>query len=137
MGRWEAAVRSGMGAAGAMLIAAVIGLGSAGASWGQGSPEKAPQSAPSAGNGAKLFADKCAGCHGIDGKGNKALGSRDFTDVARMEGLKDERLKAVILDGGMAHGLSSLMPAFKGQLSDAEVTALIAHLRGFSAPKKP
>ena len=97
--------------------------------------DKPAAPASSAVDGAKVFAAKCAACHGADGKGNKALGARDFTDAARMDKITDARIKSVILDGGKAHGLSPLMPPFKGQVSDAEIAALIKHIRAFTKKK--
>ena len=104
------------------VLVCVVGVSQA-----QDKPE-----APAEVDGAKVYAAKCAACHGVDGKGNKALGARDFTDAARMGAITDAKIKSVILDGGKAHGLSPLMPPFKGQVTEAEIAALIKHIRAFT-----
>ena len=86
--------------------------------------------------GATLFADRCAGCHGSDGRGG-GIGIRllamvrgadrpiDFTDARVMESWSQERLALVIHDGGKAVGRSTLMPAFGDRLSADEISDLI------------
>ncbi len=73
------------------------------------------------GLGGQLYSRNCATCHGDDGKGTLP-GVPDFT---RGEGLfqSNENLLRVIRDG------KSVMPAFKGILTDDEIRDLIAYLR--------
>ena len=95
----------------------------------------AEKAKPAAIDAASIYTAKCAACHGVDGKGNPGLGSRDFTDAALMDSRTDEQLFNVIRDGGLAHGLKALMPAFKGQISDEEIKALVAHIRAMKPTK--
>lgn len=68
-------------------------------------------------------------CHGADGHGDgtasKALKPppRNFHDAAYMSTRTDAQLAEVIKNGKGA------MPAWKAQLSDEQVNALVAHVR--------
>jgi cbb3-type cytochrome c oxidase subunit III len=73
-------------------------------------------------------ANKCAGCHGADGKGNpKIKGVPDFTDAAWQKKEGDGELA-----GAIKNGKKPIMPAFGDKLSEAEVKALVAYVRGFA-----
>jgi mono/diheme cytochrome c family protein len=89
--------------------------------------EKAPGAAKPASNidAAALFtSNKCATCHGADGKG-KIKGARDFTDAAWQKKESDSELAAVIKNG------KKPMPAYSDKLSDEEIKALVAYIRSF------
>ena len=77
-------------------------------------------------DGAALFKAKCAMCHGPDGSGQtpvgKSLKVRNLGS-ADVQKQSDAELSRTIVDG------KNKMPANKGKLSDAEVKALIAHIR--------
>lgn len=71
--------------------------------------------------GADVFQQKCASCHGSDGAGTalgKKLGAKDLksTKLPRTE------IEKVIADG------RGKMPAFRGKLSHEEVAALSAYI---------
>jgi mono/diheme cytochrome c family protein len=95
------------------------------------------------GAGAKLFADRCAGCHGSGGTGG-GMGIRflaflrggerplDFTDAAAMSAWSENRLALVITEGGRAVGRSALMPAYGAELSRDQVTDLVAYVRSLA-----
>ncbi len=74
------------------------------------------------GNAPELFSSTCAPCHGTDlsgGRGPSLFAERllsETTDAALLHTIREG-----IADGGM--------PAFKGQLSDADIGRLIAYLR--------
>ena|ERR1041384_7134340 len=76
----------------------------------------------------------CAKCHGEDGKGNTAMGrkagAKDYTDAKVQEGLKDEAAIKTIKEGLTVDGKKK-MDAYKDKLSDDEIKALVAHIRGF------
>lgn len=80
-------------------------------------------------NGKKVYADKCARCHGITGKGDgpkaETLEKKpaDYTDKKKMSELTDAQLKKVALDG------KSPMPAYKGKISDKDLEDVVAHIR--------
>ena len=89
--------------------------------------------APSA---VESFERHCAKCHGKDGKCQTRLGKRsgapDFTDQARQAKLTDEdAFKGIKFGRRNAKG-EERMDAFGGDLSDAEITALVTYVRGFA-----
>lgn len=95
-------------------------------------------------DGARLFAADCAACHGLDGRGRtRAEVGFDnplpnFTDCDFASREPDSDWSAIIHRGGPARSFDRIMPAFGDELSDAEIEALIAHLRQFCAePKWP
>lgn len=89
-----------------------------------------PAPAAAAGDlGAQVFAKRCALCHGPDGHGDgaasKALNPkpRNFHDQAYMATRTDAQLLEVIHKGKGA------MPKWEGQLSEAEIAAVLKHIR--------
>jgi mono/diheme cytochrome c family protein len=85
--------------------------------------------------GTRVFAQRCALCHGPDGHGDgpgsKALNPkpRNFHDTAYMSSRTDAQLLDTIHKGKGA------MPKWGGVLSEAEITAVLAHVRALG--KKP
>ena len=89
--------------------------------------DKAPAATKPASNidAAALFtSNKCATCHGADGKG-KIKGARDFTDAAWQKKETDADLAAVIKNG------KKPMPPYGDKLGDDEIKALVAYIRSF------
>ncbi len=81
--------------------------------------------------GEQLFKAKCASCHGQDGTGNAALAKAFNINVERMnlakpaiKGKSDAELSGVIKSGK-----GGLMPSWAGQLSNAEIHAIVQYLR--------
>jgi mono/diheme cytochrome c family protein len=79
----------------------------------------------------ELFVQRCARCHGRDGRGATKLGrmveAPDFTDGDWWGGgVSDERLKASIADG------KGEMPAFGKKLTRSEISSLAAYVREFA-----
>jgi cytochrome c553 len=76
--------------------------------------------------------DNCAKCHGADGSGNTKIGKKyklkDYTDAAVQSALKDDEMFKAIKDGVTQDG-KERMKAFKDDLSDAEITDLVAYIR--------
>ena len=89
--------------------------------------------------GKALYEQRCAPCHGPDGKANtptaKALRPppRDHTDGAYMNGLSDDHLFRVIKDGGPAVGKSPIMPP-QFDLKDDQLQNLAAFVRTLAVP---
>ena len=78
-----------------------------------------------------LFKQKCARCHGTDGRGETVLGEMlsvpNFTDEKWWKAeIKDERLIKSI-----AHGRDQ-MPAFEKKLTRQEIAWLAAYVRRFN-----
>ncbi|MDP6564619.1 MAG: cytochrome c [Alphaproteobacteria bacterium] len=78
----------------------------------------------------------CAQCHGLTGKGDGPnvtkdfpVSPRNFTSAAEMNKLTDADMKNVVMDGGPAASKSPMMPPWSKTLTDAEVDALVGHLR--------
>jgi len=79
-----------------------------------------------AADGAALYKAKCASCHAVNGSGDTAMGkAMKLRDLRSPEVQKqtDAELTKITADG------KGKMPAYKGKLTDAEITALVAHMR--------
>jgi cytochrome c oxidase cbb3-type subunit 3 len=86
-----------------------------------------------AADGDSVFKSHCAGCHGSDGKGNSAIGTPDFTSPKTLSGHSDADVTDTITNGREG----TIMPAWKGKLSDQEVAALVAYLRSLGRQVAP
>jgi len=82
------------------------------------------------------FETICGACHGPEGKGDGPAGAAlnpTPADFSNPEFWNDERtdahLKKVITEGGAAAGKSPLMAPYGGQFEEAEIDALIAHIK--------
>jgi cytochrome c553 len=82
---------------------------------------------------AENWDNSCANCHGADGSGNTKIGKKyrlkDYTDAAVQAGLKDAEMFDAIKGGVKDENGKDRMKAFKDELSDAEVTDLVANIR--------
>jgi cytochrome c6 len=79
-----------------------------------------------AADGAAVYKAKCAMCHGADGGGMTPMGkSMKLRDLrsSEVQKLSDAELTKVTADG------KGKMPAYKGKLTDAEISAVVAHMR--------
>jgi len=78
------------------------------------------------------WSDKCAKCHGEDGKGDTKMGHKlsisDFTDPAFQAKFTDAEAFKAIKSGLFDSKGKTIMKAAEG-LSDDEITALVAHVR--------
>jgi mono/diheme cytochrome c family protein len=76
-----------------------------------------------------LFQQNCARCHGADGRGETNLGkvynTPNLTDAEFQSRFSNKELTAIVTNG------KSGMPAFRKNLSRAEIAALITHVRRF------
>ena len=82
------------------------------------------------------WTDACAKCHGADGKGQskmgQKLGVKDFTDAKVQAAMKDEAATKAIKEGLKdADGKTQMKPF--DTLSDDEIKALVAYIRGLKA----
>jgi len=75
---------------------------------------------PSAGQ--RTFAARCAGCHGLDGRGSDK--APNIAGNAKMQHLSDDQISSIISTGVPGTG----MPAFRS-LSPAQVHSLVGYLR--------
>jgi cbb3-type cytochrome c oxidase subunit III len=91
----------------------------------------APQAAP-ASDGAALFQQNCAMCHGNDGKGFAAIKTPDFTDPKWQASMTDKEIAEVIKNGKKG----TPMPAFGGKLKQEDIQTLVRYIRAFDSSKK-
>jgi len=77
-----------------------------------------------------LFVQKCAKCHGEDGRAQtekgKKMKAQDFTDPDFQQHKKDEQLADAI-----ANGTEKDMPAFGKVLTPAEIESMVQTVRAF------
>lgn len=80
----------------------------------------------------EIWVKNCVKCHGEDGNGKTTMGKklaiRDYTDAKVQAELKDENMAKAIKEG-IKKDDATKMKAFS-DLSDGEVKALVAHVRG-------
>ncbi|OZI18853.1 cytochrome-c oxidase, cbb3-type subunit III [Bordetella genomosp. 9] len=72
-------------------------------------------------NGKDAYATYCVACHGVDAKGNQALGAPNLTDDVWLYGSSQRTIEATILNGR-----DSRMPAQEGVLTPAQIRILTA-----------
>jgi mono/diheme cytochrome c family protein len=91
--------------------------------------------AASAENAAQLYAQRCASCHGANGKGDGPAGKYlkpPPTDFATsLKGKTDVWIAKAIKGGGPAVGESPTMPPY-ADLSDAQVKGLVDYIKHFN-----
>ena len=80
-----------------------------------------PAGQTAAPDGAQLYRSNCAGCHG--GTGGGGIGPQ-LRDGAVLDAFKDAASQVAFVKSG-----ASGMPAFRNQLSDAEVQAVVEFTR--------
>jgi len=77
----------------------------------------------------------CAACHGVDGKGNQALGAPNLADDVWLHGWGENAIVAMINSGK-----ASDMPGQAGKLTEAQIHVLASYVWGLSnrpAPARP
>ena len=69
----------------------------------------------------------CAACHGVDGKGNTAIGAPNLTDDTWLHGWGEPAIVAMVNNGKV-----NVMPAQQGKLTEAQIHVLAAYVWGLS-----
>jgi cytochrome c oxidase cbb3-type subunit 3 len=69
----------------------------------------------------------CAACHGVDGKGNQALGVPNLTDKVWLHGWGEDAIVAIV-----TNGKTNVMPAHGQRLSAAQIHVLAAYVLSLS-----
>lgn len=88
-----------------------------------------------AAKGKEIFTNTCASCHGPEGKGDGVAAAaldpkpRDLSDAAYVSTLSNEHIYKVIDEGGASVGLSPMMAAWGGVLSEQDIYDVIAYIR--------
>ncbi|MBG6073271.1 MULTISPECIES: cytochrome-c oxidase, cbb3-type subunit III [unclassified Polaromonas] len=72
----------------------------------------------------------CAACHGVDGKGNQAIGAPNLTDDIWLHGWGENAIVAMINNGKV-----NQMPAQEGKLTDSQIHVLASYV--WSLSNKP
>jgi mono/diheme cytochrome c family protein len=86
-----------------------------------------------AADGARIYADRCGGCHGDEGRGDGPAAAavepkpRNFRSADFWHDKTDAGLRAVVMHGKPG----TMMPPFAGVLSDQEIAAVVAFIRHF------
>jgi cytochrome c oxidase cbb3-type subunit 3 len=88
-------------------------------------------------NEVKAFSGKqrftvCAACHGVDGKGNKAIGAPNLTDDYWLHGWGEPAIANMI-----RNGKSNVMPAQSPKLTADEIHVVSAYVLSLSASRLP
>jgi mono/diheme cytochrome c family protein len=95
---------------------------------------------PAGGNGqpdgAAIFKQRCATCHGTEAQGIEAIGTPNFTDPAVLGSLTDDQVAGIIRNG-KAGTKGMNMPAWAGKLTAVQIAAVTAYLRSVSSAKGP
>jgi cytochrome c oxidase cbb3-type subunit 3 len=94
-----------------------------------GTPGQSVQNDFMAAQGKKLYDGVCVACHGVDGKGNQAVGAPDLTDNYWMYGDSKESLRQTIVNG--RHGV---MPAHRELLGETRSRLVAAYVWSLSNP---
>ena len=74
----------------------------------------------------------CAACHGLDGKGNQALGAPNLADDTWLHGWGENAIVNIINSGK-----TSAMPGQAGRLTEAQIQVLAAYVWGLSNKPVP
>ena len=84
--------------------------------------------------GKPLFEQNCAACHGMDGKGNQAVGAPNLTDAVWLYGSSEATITDGINKGRHIDPAGShlAMPAHKDTLGPGKVQILAAYVWGLS-----
>ncbi len=69
----------------------------------------------------------CAACHGVNGKGNQALGAPNLTDDISLHGYGEAAIIAMV-----NNGKANLMPAQADKLTEAQIKVLASYVWGLS-----
>ncbi len=80
----------------------------------------------------EIYAEKCALCHGEDGKGTDAgigFGTKDFTDKEWQSSRTDDEFVNSITNGNPDN--TNYLP-FGDMLSEEEIKAMVPHVRTFA-----
>ena len=74
----------------------------------------------------------CAGCHGVDGKGNPAIGAPNLADKIWLHGFGEDAIVAMI-----ANGKTNVMPAQAQRLTPEQIHVLGAYVMSLSRNRTP
>lgn len=82
-----------------------------------------PADAGAVARAAPNFANQCAACHGVEGKGDVAFGAPNLTDAEWLYG--SDR---VSIRGQIVNGRGGVMPSWEGRLSPETIKAMAVYI---------
>jgi mono/diheme cytochrome c family protein len=82
---------------------------------------------------AALYKSKCTVCHADDGSGSGAMGKQ--LGVADLRSDAVQKQTDAQLTDSITNGKGKKMPAYKGKLTDAQITQLVGYLRDLAKKK--
>ncbi|MBV8380838.1 MAG: cytochrome-c oxidase, cbb3-type subunit III [Paucibacter sp.] len=74
----------------------------------------------------------CAGCHGMDGKGNQLIGAPNLTDDVWLHGWGEEAIVAIV-----TNGKTNIMPAHEKRLTPEQIHVLASYVWSLSHQGEP
>lgn len=87
-------------------------------------------------DGPAIYRDACARCHGPEGIPTRGMAARtgvkSLQTLHVLNELSDQDIRHQILKGSA----SKTMPSFQGALSDAQLDAVVAHVKTLAAKAK-
>ena len=83
-------------------------------------------SAFAAADGAAVFKAKCAMCHGVDGSASTGMGKS--MGLKPLSSPEVQKTSGADLTAQVTNGKGK-MPAYKGKLSDDEISAVVKHVK--------
>ena len=89
-----------------------------------------PHNAIAASSGRKKFA-ACAACHGVDGKGNQALGAPNLADKVWLHGWGEDAIANIV-----NQGKTSVMPAQGARMSPEQIHLLASYVWSLSQTRR-
>jgi cytochrome c oxidase cbb3-type subunit III len=123
-------IETAKGAFALLLLAAAVVLGVGGLAAKQSQTRAAGEARrASAAAGERTFASRCAGCHGLDGRGGER--APNIVQERAVQRLTDAELERIIRQGVFGTG----MPAFRS-LGDSEIRSVVAYLRTLQGATK-
>lgn len=75
--------------------------------------------------GAEMYEDNCASCHGDEGEGGREFGAPNLADAIWLFGGDAETVEATIRDSRYG-----VMPAWAGQLTEAQIRQVSVYIHG-------
>ena len=86
-----------------------------------------PHDSVAAALGKPKFTTICAACHGVEGKGNQAIGAPNLTDKVWLHGWGEEAISAMV-----NQGKTNVMPAHASRFTPEQIRVLAAYVWRFS-----
>ena len=110
-----------------IMAVVVLGISAAVLMIGVAKSRKVSASSATAFDASSVYNDKCASCHGRDGRARSLHArhhqARDLTSSEWQDSVSDERIYNSISNG------KGKMPAFKKKLSDSQIDELVNYVR--------